>query len=63
MVEPVVDVATEFIGSAGVVAVLLLMTLEAGLHAGAQRGDDAPSPTSPSPRSQRGLEKEGWYVK
>jgi membrane protein DedA with SNARE-associated domain len=28
IVEPVVDVATEFIGSAGVVAVFLLMTLE-----------------------------------
>jgi membrane protein DedA with SNARE-associated domain len=28
VVEPVVDVATEFIGSAGVVAVFLLMTLE-----------------------------------
>ena len=28
VVEPIVDVATEFIGSAGVVAVFLLMTLE-----------------------------------
>jgi membrane protein DedA with SNARE-associated domain len=28
IVEPIVDVATEFIGSAGVVAVFLLMTLE-----------------------------------
>src|SRR6476646_11847765 len=28
VVEPIVDVATEFIGSAGVVAVFVLMTLE-----------------------------------
>ena len=39
--DPIVDFATDFIGSAGLPAVFLLMTLESRLHPDPERGDHA----------------------
>ena len=50
IVDPIVDAATEFIDSVGLIGVFVLMLLEIGLHPGAVARRSCSSPASTSPR-------------